>query len=353
MNQFLLLFSIFIFTCTSHCSAQSSDEIENSKIYSSNECYTILKKLGEGAFGKVYEVEDSAGKKFALKSIETEGSLGFYEDAEREFNRGQLLDHHNIIKSFDVFDYALFNGKSTKNIVLQLVSGNPLYKINGRILEKNQGIEAVKCFCEAITYALSLNLLHLDLHQGNVMISEEGEAMIIDLASFFTYDEILSWVGEQLSDESHSDSTQLQANAFAEDFEKKYSREKDGKIKQFFSQNPELLAHIQKEQKVRNELWQRKMEVQADDQNSSHAHYLPPIDISPIEANYFSRVTEICMGILRYSSIERDEKVNLMIEIKKLAWYYHEDIEDKENRPLDFYLNKLLEISNCSILKSE
>jgi serine/threonine protein kinase len=76
-------------------------------ICSPTECYTITKELGNGAFGRVYAVEDSKGQKFALKTYMIEMEKVFeghiFLDLEREFSRGQMLDHPNIIRSYDFF----------------------------------------------------------------------------------------------------------------------------------------------------------------------------------------------------------------------------------------------------------
>jgi len=42
--------------------------VATERICSETECYTVIERLGAGAFGVVYSVEDYQGQKFALKS---------------------------------------------------------------------------------------------------------------------------------------------------------------------------------------------------------------------------------------------------------------------------------------------
>lgn len=359
MNHFLFILSVAFFAFTSSCFAESNKIVETTldyeedKIYSSTECYTIIKKLGEGAFGNVYEVEDSNGGRFALKSIKNEGySSGFsyYMDAEREFIRGQLLDHPNIIKSFDFFTYKSPDGTSS-NVVLQLVEGKTLHSTVRKTVAREKAIVAAAQFCDAIHYALSLNLLHLDLHEGNVMLDNDSEVMIVDLASFFTYDEIFSFAKEQYSNSDSEDSwnnAELQANTFVSSDHKKMAPERGEKIKAFFLQNPALLEHIQKEQqKSLKKLGDREIDFQVYGPTAhNYPDYAIEIDRTPLECHYFDMLAELCMGIINKSDIEREEKINLQAEIIKLAWSFQEDVLDKNRVPIYFYLNQLVDVLN-------
>ena len=140
--------------------------------------------MGEGAFGTVYAVTNSEGQPFAIKSYkhqtDPEMENSSFADASREFQRGQTLDHPNIIKSFD-----LFANQNTNNLVLQFVEGETLFDKKKSSLSAEEAIRASVQFCHTLRYALSLDLLHLDLHGGNIMVNNNKEIMVIDLASFF------------------------------------------------------------------------------------------------------------------------------------------------------------------------
>src|SRR6476661_8730260 len=67
--------------------------------------YRLVAPLGRGGMGGVWEVEDAAGMKYALKSP----ASGMNPAAEttkrfaREANAVRLLDHPNLVAAVDVF----------------------------------------------------------------------------------------------------------------------------------------------------------------------------------------------------------------------------------------------------------
>lgn len=358
MNRFICLLSLFFLSLAFDCKAESQSSEEScleleDKIYSASECYTIIKKIGEGAFGKVYEVESSKGERFALKSIKQEPdlSLGIYEDAEREFLRGQLLDHPNIIRSYDFFTYNHPSGIASKNIVLQLVRGMTLHLRPRKSLSLEQAVVAVSQFSNAIHYALTLNLLHLDLHEGNVMMSDRSEVMIVDLASFFTYEEIFSYLMASSSRESldsyAEESTKLLGNAQINLDQNTVPTEREEKIKIFFEQNPVLFSRLKKICQNEPKMMSHRLEFrpnQSNDGESDLSDSQTGLSVAIFEAYYFERLTDVCMCLLSKSDMAREDKINRQIEIKKIALNYHEDIEDEQPMPIHFYVDQLLQV---------
>jgi len=186
---------IYLILCFFLLSAIQLEAVET--ICSENECYTVIEKLGEGAFGVVYSVEDSQGQKYALKSYRTRNNLpsNVFEDLAREYQRGQELNHQNIIKSVDMFTDSS-NEEITSNLLLQLVEGKTLFDVAENTLSPLLTFNTISQFCDAIRYALSENLLHFDLHDGNIMMANNHEIMVVDLASFFTLEEFIAFVEE-------------------------------------------------------------------------------------------------------------------------------------------------------------
>ena len=105
-------------------------------ICSPTECYRITKELGNGVFGRVCAVENSKGQKFALKTyiIEREELSRHVFDIEREFSRGQQLDHPNIIKSYEFFTSTSQEQQVMHHLVIDLVEGQTLLKYQRFIL---------------------------------------------------------------------------------------------------------------------------------------------------------------------------------------------------------------------------
>lgn len=59
---------------------------------------------------------------------------------------------------------------------------------------------------------------------------------------------------------------------------------------------------------------------------------------------YFDSITEICVRILSKSNGNRENKINLRAEIKKLVWNYAEDLERGKEAAFDEYVEKLLQL---------
>ncbi len=304
-NKFLIsiLFAAFSLSLFS----LPAQEIKNS-ICSPTECYTILDKLGEGVFGEVYSVLDSKGRQFALKSYKIQNDLGFSDsplgDVEREFNIGQTLDHPNIIKTYDFFtDDQL--AQPISYLVLQYVDGNTLHNTENNKLSKKEAVFAAQQLVDALAYAHSMNYMYLDLHLGNIMLTSEADTMIVDLASFFSYDELFVFFNG--------------ANEKKAMVQKKPLGKREKKLKQFLSDNPKL---AQKLQNI-NQMVPKSVEI--DHENEFMLTFL---------VYYFERITEVCNEIIAKSNLSRDEKTEIRIDVKKIAWEYSEDIRDDCNQPL-------------------
>lgn len=131
-------------------------------ICSPAECFSISRQLGEGAFGEVYAVKNSLGETFALKTYKvseqeyTDNWLGALADAEREFQRGQMLDHAHIVKAYDLFS-AKSCIQATNYLVLQLVEGK-LYTIL-RITSSQRKRDWKLLHNYAMLYAMRLRLI--------------------------------------------------------------------------------------------------------------------------------------------------------------------------------------------------
>lgn len=70
--------------------------------------YHRIERIGEGTYGVVYRAFDSFNKKFvALKKIRLEQEDGIPSTAIREISLLKELNHHNIVKLYDVFHYGI------------------------------------------------------------------------------------------------------------------------------------------------------------------------------------------------------------------------------------------------------
>ncbi|CUI16701.1 putative secreted protein [Candidatus Protochlamydia naegleriophila] len=365
MNRFFILIFILLVNLNTNgfATEQAKTGVEiGEAICSSNDCYQIIEELGEGAFGKVYAVENSTGERFALKSYkrptelpketvsevdseESNHQLNFMDtlaDVQREFLRGQQLDHSHIIKSFDFFTSSTADGEPISFLVLQLVEGKSVYYTKKKAFSQEEVTRAAMQFSDALHYALSQGFFHLDLHENNVMLSDQATAMVIDLASFFTFEEIFGYVKNQTTQAKQEKSPETAQAAVQQALSMDPTRAR--KLRQFFSHNPGLLERLQQTQTKQKEPLQQAaiaatVSQQVNEFEAARARF---------HAYYFDNLTGMCLAIISKSNGSREEKIQTYAEIKKLAWNYLEDCEDGNLPPFADYVTKLLEILESS-----
>lgn len=351
MKKFLLLL-VFSITFIVQGFAEDAEPIfhPGDVVCSSKECYTIINQLGEGAFGTVFSVENSQGEPFALKTYKNHEdyifSSSLFANVQREFQRGQSLNHTNIIKSYDLFVHHLTPDQPINNLVLQLVEGKTLSETRRKSLAGEEAIHAAFQFSSALQYALTLGFMHLDLHEGNIMLSDEGELMIIDLASFFTFDELFSYVAttENLEEPQQKEQTVKISATHARLADKPEAAPilQAEKIRQFFLRKPELFAQLKRARQPNTMVHKFAAPIPGSDgsaeSNANNPNY------AGLLCYYFDNITEICIKILKKSNLNREDKINLQAEIKKLSWNYLEDFDEGKEVFFDDYMDKLLKI---------
>ena len=107
--------------------------------------FDILKEIGSGSFGKVFQVFDRKTKKnFALKALSKKQleRLKIWEQLQNEIKILAKCDHPNIIKLFAVFDDS-----SRVYLLLELAKGKSLFdklkKKKNSLKKKLQNIQQV------------------------------------------------------------------------------------------------------------------------------------------------------------------------------------------------------------------
>ena len=139
------------------------------------------KKLASGSMKEIFEVKDlPSGRKVAKAKLRNSSDPKIVESFLREGRLTASLQHPNIIRIYDIAydDYPWFS--------MELIEGQSLeekIQSHSNQLENWPLYERLDIFnkiCDAIAYAHSKNILHLDIKPDNIRLGIYGEVIVCD-----------------------------------------------------------------------------------------------------------------------------------------------------------------------------
>lgn len=154
--------------------------------------YIIKEKLGKGFFGVTFKAKDtSAPNKFVAIKIPNYYDQNSFDERQMNFNKelnkvftneiksiAPLLNHENlyIVKFFESF-----HENDVPCIVMEFVEGESLDNLakNRGALPEQEAIKYIKEVAEGLIFLHSKDLIHRDVHPGNILINQK-KAIVID-----------------------------------------------------------------------------------------------------------------------------------------------------------------------------
>ena len=147
--------------------------------------YKDFEELARGGMKRVYKVMDCKLNRYvAYAKLHPNSPRELHDPFIREARLTALLEHPNIISVHDIG----VNDEDTPFFTMELKVGQTL----AATIKANPGIsrpgtnsfstllESFVKVCDAISYAHSKNVLHLDIKPENIQVGEFGEVIVCD-----------------------------------------------------------------------------------------------------------------------------------------------------------------------------
>ena len=163
--------------------------------------YDVVKQLGKGGYGKVYEVKNKkTGEIRACKHL-SKLNIKNLEKFRREIEILKKMDHPNIIKLFEVFE----SDRSIYLIMEECKGGEIFDKIiehiqNKKMYSEKDAADIIQQVMSCIRYCHNHNICHRDLKPENILYLYNGSVndnriKIIDFGLSQEKDKLVSKVG--------------------------------------------------------------------------------------------------------------------------------------------------------------
>ncbi|MBL8764149.1 MAG: serine/threonine protein kinase, partial [Phycisphaerae bacterium] len=145
--------------------------------------YTIVRVLGEGGMGTVYEAQQESPKRTVALKVIRAGYLS-PELLRRFTQESQVLgrlQHPGIAQVYEAGMAKDERGHELPFFAMEFIKGVPLTEyVTQKKLGTRDRLELVAKVCDAVYHAHQKGVIHRDLKPGNIIVDESGQPKILD-----------------------------------------------------------------------------------------------------------------------------------------------------------------------------
>lgn len=176
-----------------HYFAESSEDGFETPIFSElqtvGEAYCDKVFHSAGGMKSIYKIRDLRTDRFVAMAEPNKADRLSDQEAEQFLREARItaaLDHPNIVPIYDIglnssgepfFTMKFMKGLSLDKILREKFKKNPYYS---NVFDRAFFLEMFLKVCEAVAYAHSCGIIHLDIKPANIMVGDYGEVYICD-----------------------------------------------------------------------------------------------------------------------------------------------------------------------------
>jgi len=147
--------------------------------------FEVIRLIGTGGMGEVYEVADrTIGEHFALKTIRPEIATNsqLAERLRKELRLSRQISHQNVCRVNELWVTTSADGSPVTFFTMELLAGETLaQRIQTRgPLSPQEAMKIIRQVASGVGEAHRLGIVHCDLKPGNIFLSDQGRAIVMD-----------------------------------------------------------------------------------------------------------------------------------------------------------------------------